>query len=400
MSVAAWIACAFSFIGGMIFQANPIQRFIQQTFNLIFPNAIPGPEDLVIMRWRGLISREEYEHYMERWGFKKDWADKFYTQARRVLNISELIFLWRLGEIDEETLEKEAANLQIPKTQLDWYKKVTAWYPTPRDLVTFAVRDVWREDTVKKFGYDEEFPEEFANWAKKFGMSEYWAKIFWRAHWELPSLTLGFEAFHRLHPDYETETPVTEDDIKDLMRLHDVLPYWRDRLLKLSYNLVTRVDARRLYLAGIWDDDKLYVHYRKLGYTPEDAEAMVKWAKLEKAGEPRELTKSEIKKAYLEGEISEDQAREFLKALDYPEEIADILIDLWKRELKEKWIKKYIKLYMKAYVNDMITKDEFLDVLSKLELSSLQIDAIMHEAEIERANKLLDEMIKEKEKAG
>ena len=81
---------------------------------------------------------------------------------------------------------------------------------------------------------------------------------YWRAHWELPSPTTGFEMLHRLHPDVlevigekYKEMGLNPDDLKtdldtlkELLKISDYPKYWRDRLAAISYSPLTRVDLR------------------------------------------------------------------------------------------------------------------------------------------------------------
>jgi hypothetical protein len=51
-------------------------------------------------------------------------------------------------------------------------------------------------------------------------------------------------------------------------------PFWRGRLQTISYSLMTRVDMRRAYESGQWDQAKLIQKLQDRGYTPGDAAAL------------------------------------------------------------------------------------------------------------------------------
>jgi len=69
--------------------------------------------------------------------------------------------------------------------------QLTEFIPGPSDLVRMAVREAWRDDVAARWGYDADMPPHFAEQMQRLGDTENWARLYWRAHWELPSVTLG-----------------------------------------------------------------------------------------------------------------------------------------------------------------------------------------------------------------
>jgi len=157
------------------------------------------------------------------------------------------------------------------------YEQANKFLPPPSDLIRFSVRDVYYPEVIKKYGMDKEFPEKFVEEAKKLGMDEEVARKYWIAHWELPSISAVFEMLHRLPKDmprerfkkYEEmglkyENLITDvETVKDLIRRHDIEPYWRDRLVALSFNPITRIDIRRMYRLGVFTEEDVYWRYRE-----------------------------------------------------------------------------------------------------------------------------------------
>jgi len=376
----------------LAFSIPPSHRKIIYELNQRFPNAIPEISTLIELRWRGKISEEEYLENMKKYGLNENWAKKMYWNAERYLGIADAIALWRRGEISDEDLTKEALKQGIPENRLNLFLKATEFIPGISDIIRFAVREAFNEEIVRKWEYDKDIPPDYIEWAKKLGMSEYWAKMDWRAHWELPSITLALEMFHRLHPDYEKEYPVSEEDIMNILKFQDVLPYWRPRILKISYNLPTRVDVRRFVRYGFIEPEEALKIYRQMGYTKEHAEWLVKLALYEKNLEMIDLTKTQIRDAYLKGLIEPEEAENMLKQLGFSEEEAKLLIDLWYADFREKWVKEYAELYIKSYALGVITDAELNDLLDSLNLSSMEKELYMHLAEVEKAKQMLKEI--------
>jgi hypothetical protein len=199
--------------------------------------------------------------------------------------------------------------------------------PPINDLIRFAVREVYTPEVANKFGLFEDFPVHFANEAKKQGLSQETASQYWAAHWELPSPNQGFEMYHRGIIDYDT--------LKLLLRALDVTPYWRDKMIQLAYNPLTRVDVRRMYGLGVIGEKEVYENYLAIGLSPTNAQLLTQFtiryeSKDDESGatEIQNLTRSVIITAYTRKQINREDAKQRLIALRYVAEDAELLLDI------------------------------------------------------------------------
>lgn len=387
-----WLSVLF-FIGGFLGTPlfAPINTYISHYLNMWLTPEIPSPERTIELRYRGIISEEEFLEVMKKHGYSETWAKRIYESYRRLITSEALLVLkWR-GEISEEEFEEYRQKLGWSKEDWEKFEKAHRYFPSPSDLIRFSVREVWRPEVVAKYGYDQEFPEQFKKEAAKVGMSEEVAKWYWRAHWELPSLTQGYEMLARLAPDVvdffkerykkmglDPEKIKTDlDTLRDLIRIHDIAPYWRDRLIAISYPPLPRVDIRRIYELALITDDELYYRLRDYGYSPKDAELMalfyrayriarslraryrkgwidaegvkqellsigipeervnewvqeiVKADKDERLEKERDLTKSEIIRGVAKAVLTPDQGKTLLMRLGYDEWEAEYLLYIY-----------------------------------------------------------------------
>ena len=258
---------------------------------------------------------------------------------------------------------------------IDVLEKTATYQPTAPDLVRFAVRDVYNPRIVQEYGLDSDFPADFIADARKAGLDEVNARRYWQAHWELPSLTQGYDMFQR--------AIITEAQLKDLMRAQDVMPVWRDRLIKLNYNPLTRVDVRRMYKDGVLTRQQVYRCYLDIGYSPENAEALTRWTEEEYAQETEEgraFTKAEILKAYALKEIDRSNAERLLQGLEYSVEQADMLLDMQDTADKEKADDDEAALAQAEYVNGGISLDELKSRLEGLTITERKRMAYLNAA--------------------
>lgn len=227
--------------------------------------------------------------------------------------------VWLRDNNKYEHLWKDLHDTAWDDERIGVFKELAWLIPPAADLIRMAVREVFTPEIVEKYGQMEDFPPDFAEWGKKAGLTEFWAKNYWAAHWGLPSATQGFEMLHRGVIEYE--------DVETLLRALDVMPYWRDKLIKIAYSPFTRVDVRRMYKVGVLDPDDVKRAYMDLGYTPEKAEQLTQFT-IETYARPeediedeeekiRELTRADICDGYRRGMLTKEEATELLAKIAY-----------------------------------------------------------------------------------
>lgn len=205
--------------------------------------------------------------------------------------------------------------------------------PSPADLVRFGVREVFTPEIAERFGQFDDFPSAFPIEMARQGYTQQSSLNYWAAHWDLPSVSQGFEMLHR--------GVIDESDVRLLLRALDVMPFWREKLIQISYHPIARVDLRRLYQKGVITEAELEAGYRALGYNAENARRLTDWTKIAypRAGEGpsedlRALTVSIIKQAYVRRLIDRSETLDKLLALEYSEEDADLTIAIWDFDLE------------------------------------------------------------------
>lgn len=230
--------------------------------------------------------------------------------------------------------------------------KMRLFVPSPSDAIRFAVREVWNEDVVRRFGYDDAFPAAFGYWASKSGLdydvraafpdagssgSIPWSQAFWRAHWEVPSPTQAYSMLHRLRPNrigqwadsLPSLKPFTIQEASDLLGVADYAPGVRDWLLAISYHPLTRTDVRRMNRLGVIEGEELTESFMDLGYNRADAEKLRKFTEQEtsrsKLSRGRSRVRRALDEAWKVGVLSDDEyiAQSFALTIDSQEDLED-----------------------------------------------------------------------------
>lgn len=284
------------------------------------PDLIPTLEGIVQQRIRNQLTDDEYRATMAEAGYNHVTANRMLASAQSYLSALDYITLWRRGEMDEEALNAQLDILGIMPDQIQKVKSVTLYYPNPVDIVRFAVRDAYTPETVENYQLDADMPEDYLPAGRKAGLSDELAKLYWRSHWELPSPTQVFEMLHR--------RIITEEEVDDYLRVADYMKPWRDKLAKISYTPLTRVDVRRMHAMGVLDAEAVYNSYRDIGYDDKNAQLMTEFTIRYNEGTEGEAPKAEVMRAYNAGLITRDEAVAKLKTLNYSDDAIKTSLDL------------------------------------------------------------------------
>lgn len=307
------------------------------------------------------------------------------------------------GEISEDEHDKLLSKYGFKEDDIKLIKTLYFFVPSVSDLVRMAVREAFTPDIAQKFGQYEDYPEIFTRWAKAQGVSEQWAKAYWASHWDLPSPEMGFEMLHR--------GIITDDELKLLLRALDVMPFWREKLIQLSYNPYTRVDVRRMYQTGILTEDDVYKSYRDLGYDDEHARNLTEFTKRYSAPEDeteldqyKQLARSVYSNAYRRRIISEDEYRQFLATLKIHPDDINLLIALDNYAIADQeklfdlddYRKNYRKLVLSAYEKGILAREDAISILNDLSYTSIEINlelsAIDYEIDLRYRDLLVDRL--------
>jgi alkylhydroperoxidase/carboxymuconolactone decarboxylase family protein YurZ len=179
---------------------------------------------------------------------------------------------WRRDKTGYNWVFDDLRDQGVPERTIETLKEQSNIIPGTQDLIRMSVREAFSPEIAEKFGQYQDPPTAVYPWAEKLGLSKEWVDRYWAAHWELPGANQGFELLHR--------GIITEDELKLLLRALDVMPFWRDKLIKLSWNVPTRVDTRRFWDLRTIDEKRLREIYTGLGYHAQDLEDYILWTKI------------------------------------------------------------------------------------------------------------------------
>lgn len=295
--------------------------------NFLNPQTIPSESEFVNLFLAEEISQDGFNCMIRANGSYPSWYNKIAQAQRTRPTNDQLIQLNRRGILtNEDTNDRMRGNGVMNDGERNLLYKATEAMPSVSDIVRFMVRDADDNNVAAKYGTDAALDTKYGiqlqQWARGQGITDEVMKYYWRSHWEIPSNTALFEMLHRLRPNKTGQgltggVTVSPSDIKDALVVNDVLPYWADRLIEISYKPLTRTDAQRAYFIDALSENELRDAYLDLGYNDSNADKLVRFTNQLKAKRKQTTGGTEkaasILKYYKNWLIGDTEARQRLK---------------------------------------------------------------------------------------
>jgi len=336
-----------------------------------FAPELPNYRDILQAAFVAPEKTGEIRDIIRRDGFSDESIDLMFLSAYRLYDMDMVRTLWLRGVLNDDEMFMRMRELGFTDTRTK--EIVESWnlIPGPNDILHMVAKEAFEPDAIKLMGLGDEFPEEQVGWLEKQGLSREWALKYWYAHWEQPSIQMGFEMLHR--------GIITRQELDMLFRTIEIPPYWREKLIAITYTPFTRVDVRRMHDMQVLTDAELIQAYKDIGYDEAKALKMAEFTKRYNAQSKKDLTMSQIITGYKERIVSREDTITLLGDLEYTKEDAEYLLDL--EDYKE------YKELEDAVIDNIRVRYEgnLMDVqTARARLNELNLPAVRTEALIEK----------------
>ena len=231
--------------------------------------------------------------------------------------------------------------------------------PDFQSLMSIYVKEGYLED------HWVEMPAEMAQNFAELGYSLEWAQRLWGQHWQYPGPSQLYEMLHRTAGNFP-EIGVTEDVLREMLKLHDFEPKWRGPLEAISWNTWRIYDIRTGWEMGTLDDEALVKRLIDTGYEPKDARLVADVQKMTVLRSELDALVTQTSQDYVDGWINEAQLRADLEATPYRKDVIELRVAKAKLQ-RERALKKALKMALEnRYVKGDLTEAEFKQELSRL----------------------------------
>lgn len=309
-------------------------------------------------------------------GLSRSDAERLLAASGSVPSLQDILSMWQRGIINEAKLDEALSRLGLDGSWPSHVKQAAKILPGVQDLISMAVREAFNPDVAQRFGQYEDYPSQLTAFAEQQGLSEEWAKRYWAAHWGLPSVQMGYEMLHR--------GIINLEDLNLLLKAQDVMPFWRPKLVAMSFAPYTRVDIRRMHQVGVLTDADVKRSYLDLGYDEEKATNLTAFTiKLNRGGTPDDeaelgkLTRTTILGFYRDGVITRPRALALLIAVGITPDAAELYLASEDADHERRNRTIRIDLVIEQAEAGTITFEQAQDQLRKMELSELEIQSAL-----------------------
>jgi hypothetical protein len=384
VSAAAIIMTIIGAVLGLVMGAmGPVARSGEYIIDKKMQTARMQPSEAFMAGWRSPQHEQRILGGLRELGWSVDDILAWQELLKPRVAESDLLRLYHRYPTFRGSVRDELRKRGWEDENIELLVKASQQTPGLQDLVTMAVREVFDPGQRAALGLDAEFPEAFGIRAELIGVDPEFARDYWAAHWQLPSLQMGFDMLHRLRPG-RFGNPVTLDTIDALIKAHDISPVWRDRLRAISYTPLTRVDIRRVYAMGGMSKTDVYEAYLDLGYEPVNAQRLSDFATLESGTSGKDLTRSAIQSAYGKGMITYEIALEELIDLGYDSSEAAFWLSYEDYTRQEKLEKLQLDVIEDKFIEGEIDIVSAQAQLTELHLSGAYVETLLEEWRIKK----------------
>ncbi|KKL99594.1 hypothetical protein LCGC14_1812870 [marine sediment metagenome] len=230
---------------------------IAYALNSVTKNVELGVSQQVSLWLRKLWSEDTLKERLSWQGLDEEAVKHLQELSQVRLSPDSVMRLWIRDKNKYEKLWTDLADSGISAERIEYFKELAWAVPTPGEVINFAAKEAFEDDMAEIYGLDEEFDAIDQSWMDKAGVKEEARPLYWRAHWQHPSLQKVFDLLHR--------GQITEEEMYRYYRLVEVPPYWRDKLTEISWDLPNRIELRMMARYGLVDKAFLVEQLGKVG---------------------------------------------------------------------------------------------------------------------------------------
>ncbi len=379
-SIMTVITLPFMFMQYMGAYQTPEIEKTRQASNIRNPWQKLPLEQLSVALRRGFIGTDKLIEDLGAQGYSNEDVGVVQQLIEQIIPPLDLIDWMRRGIIGEGESQTRMFNQGFKAEDIENITEASFHLPGVADLIEMSVKEVFSPEVSQAFGQHLEYPPELTKWGRKIGIKEEVLRLYWMAHWKLPSVNMGFDMLHR--------GIIDNTRLDKLFIALDIMPGWRDELKQLSYRVPTRVDTRRFHALGLIDREQVKSLYLRRGYSPEDAELQTKFTEVyndqvSTIGEDkaRELSMAQTLGLFEDGLLSGAEAEVILQSTGFSPDDSALLVLSRELDVERKARKRQLALVKNRVVKRIIDINQGAARLANLGMSPGEIKEAVAEME-------------------
>ena len=327
------------------------------------------------------ISGTDYYQYMREVGYSPNQAKTFFNNTRVWLS-KEDASIRRIADSFNTVFEhyESNPNTEFDQSSLDMLKEeyCRSMYligydrsesvklfealrpvPTFSILLEWLAKEVFEPKIRARFLLDSDYPQIWDSLMESIGVPEFERKAYWAAHWTHPSPGQIGDMYTRWRSDRTdrsesdakdagvkvTDLDMGKADFTEALKLHEIAPYWRDRIIANSYRPLPLTTLQQAYVYGLKDDDWFLGRLKDYGYSGDNAGFILSVWRRKFPYQSKAPRADNVLLRVQTGETHRVEGVTEMVDLGIPRDAAEFVVDV----AYDKWILRREKEKMKAW---------------------------------------------------
>jgi len=328
----------------------PIEKAVltpaEQAYNRAYPNVIPAASELIGMVVKEVIPLDRFKAEMLKLGFREEWSQAIWDAHYIPPDYTQIRDALYRGIVTREQYDNLKVLVDLdPRFDLIW-DGLLEQVPPLSELVNQRVKEVLDQATFTRYvGY--------------YGLSPEWAERIWAAHFIPPTLGDLLTAWRRKIIDTTR--------LDELMVIVDLDPRFKDIFDTRRYVDPSVTQARFMFETGAIDEARVHEIVLRNGYNDQDAADITHWIISFQERRFRTSYLQALATGATYDAYTEDEVLEAVTGAGYTPDVSEWLIKA--AEAREATRAARLKApspkllslgdLKKAYMQDLLTEDEY-----------------------------------------
>lgn len=316
------------------------------------------PADLVLANLRGVLTDQQVAEYTPATGMSAQDMATLFDSTGEPPGLQFLMEMWRRGFITQDQFERGVRQSRVRNEWMPYIEAARFSPMSTADAINAAVQHQADDATARAITAQNGLePEHFDILLGTYGsplsreeMNELW---------------------HRgIATQADVEQALRESHLKD-----KYIPF----ALSLARRLIPYRTINTIVEHGVWTHDQGVAYLESIGYTPEDAQALIATSTSTKTAAVKQITEGQILALYEAGGVPHADAIKLLADIGYDSEQAQYILDaqLATAALKEQ--NRAITAIRKAFMGQRIFLADARTKLDQIHVLPAQRDQLLAE---------------------
>lgn len=307
---------------------SAVSERIQQLVDSELKPKIIDLGTIISLYWKNPNFQDYYTGLLHQHGYNDEQIHNFLDDHFLVIPLEIVSNLFLRGVINESEHDNYLQRLGYDGNSTSLLKTSYIKPVTIPEIVEYSIKGLSDNSYIQYMGLNDRMYGDITGYAKANGVTDFSARLQHLSAWQFPSIPDCVDLFRRGLIDGTA--------LNYVLQYSNIPPYFRDKLVAQSYEVLSRRDLKALHKLRIISDNDVFNGYKRLGYNDNDARNLTNYTirfdddttndGLKKL---HDLSEGALKSAYERDIITSGYARQKLIDIGYKPDDTTLIIQLW-----------------------------------------------------------------------